>query len=177
MTGSIEIALKAISTDAARSKETNAFSARLHVDGRFIALIENDGQGGADRVIGPGASGTLRHAMDAYDAAAARVATEMPPLALDDGTSLPMTLELLCATLVERHAILKHMCAEMRRKILFFPDGLPPAGARAPLRAHRLETPTGLSSGMDRILEKLPGAYFINGLEDDQIVTAYKRIS
>lgn len=177
MSDAIRIELKSISTDAARSRDTNAFSANLYVDGRFVAVIENDGRGGADRVVGAGSKGTLRDAMDAYDAAAVRIAAEMPPLVLDDGGTLPMTLELLCATIIERRMILTEMRGEMRRKILFFPDGLPEPGRRAPLRAHRLENPAALDGAKIRILEKLPKAYFLNGLDENDIVTAYGRIS
>lgn len=173
----IRVELKSIRTASSRSRETNAYTARLHVDGRFVAVIENEGNGGADRVVGAGAKGNMRHAMEAYDAASVRVASDLPPLPTDDGDPLPMTMELLCATIVERHMILAHIRREAKRKILFFPKGLPAKGTREPLRAHRLESPESLDFSKASILTKLPEAYFLNGLDDDAVVEAYARIS
>lgn len=180
MSEPIRIELKSIRFNQAQTRETNSYSANLYVDGVFVAQIGNDGGGGCDVVLGPGKSKDMGAAMRAYDEASRRVPLELPKVDMAyEGEEPRMeddSLEYLCARIVERDGVLKHVARLTRSKMLAFVDGLPAAGKRAPLSMWRIDSPAHAGKMRTAILAKYPKAYFLNGLPDDDAVIAYGRI-
>lgn len=175
----IRIELKSIKTNLTMSEETNAYTANLYVDGVFVAVVGNEGRGGADRVYGPGRDKDYGAAMRAYDAADARVKAELPPVDLaaegEEPNMIENSLELVCGGIVERHLLLKEVAKHTRRNIVLFEKGLPAPGQSAPLVAYRLDDPRQLPAAKARMLTRFPGALILNDLPEDELLTAYKR--
>lgn len=180
MSEPIRIELKSIRFNQAQTRETNSYSANLYVDGVFVAQIGNDGGGGCDVVLGPGKSKDMGAAMSAYDEASRRVPLELPKVDMAyEGEEPRMeddSLEYLCARIVERDGVLKHIARLTRSKMLAFIDGLPAPGRKAPLSMWRIDSPAHAEKMRTAILAKYPNAYFVNGLSNDDAVTAYGRI-
>lgn len=183
MTTPVTIELKSIKVDNRLSRGTYAYSAKLLVDGVHICDVGNDGNGGADRFLGPAKGLDYREASRLYDEASARVAAEYPQQNLADPGEAPNmvadSLEFLCARLVEDHLLLKAMIKDMKRNVLFFADGLPGADAKAPLKMYRIDAPKG--HGPDRLIAHIraqnPKAYILNEQSESDAAIAYRRMS
>ena len=179
MPGTISIELKSVKTMPSLSKDSNAYTAKLYVDGEFIAVVGNEGNGGCDRVYDKGRKGSLGDAMRAYDAACLRYLREAAPVNTSEEGEPPVmeneSLEDACGGIIERGMIVKEIARLTRKSIVLFTDGLPKPGEHAPLSAYRLENPAHLEAAKASILAKHPGGLILNGLPEDEAVKAYGR--
>ena len=173
----IDIALKSVKVDNRASEETYAYSAKLMLDGVHVCDVANDGRGGCDRMVGAGKGKEYGESLRLYDEISRRVPLEMPKQNLADPGEpenlVDDSLDFLCARLVTRNILSKQAARDVKRKVLFFQDGLPAEGAKAPIYAFRLEgDPATIYA---RIRAKHPNAWILNEHTPDEMVTAYER--
>lgn len=174
---SIDITLKSIKVDQRASRGTFAYSAKLHHDGVHVCDVANEGNGGADRMVGPGRKLDYAESLKRYDELSRRFPKEMPLVDMASPGEPPSmaedSLEYFCARLVEDHLLRTMANRDMRRSMLFFKDGLPPAGSRAPILMYRLEgDPAALAA---RIRSAHPDAYILNEQSIEDVMAAYRR--
>jgi hypothetical protein len=103
----MKIELKRISYNKRLSHETPAFAADVWVDGVKRGTVENDGNGGSDRIF-PYA---LRAEIDAY-------AKTLPPVKAY-GHTLPMDAELIFGDLLDKHLLSKDLQRILKAKTVF----------------------------------------------------------
>jgi hypothetical protein len=173
----IAIELKSIKLDQRASEETYAYSAKLFVDGVHVCDVANDGRGGCDRMVGPGKGIAYGDAHRLYDEACRRVTAEMPKQNLADPGEpenlVEDSMDFLCARLVTRDILAKKAARDVKRTVMFFKEGLPADGARAPIYSFRLDgDPQRLYA---HIRTKHPEAWILNEHPMEEIVKAYER--
>ena len=173
----IAIELKSIRVDQRASRGTHSYSAKLFVDGRHVADVGNDGNGGADRLLAPGRGIAYGDAVRMYDEASKRVVAELPKQDLADPGEEPRmvddSLEYLCARIVSRHLLGKDLARLLKRQVAYYQDGVPAPGARASLFAYRLDRP--LETIAARIRLEAPNAAILNEMETEAAIDAYSR--
>ena len=173
----IAIELKSIRVDQRASRGTHCYSAKLLVDGRHVADVGNDGNGGADRFLGAGKGIAYGDAVRLHDEAARRVVAELPQQDLADAGEEPRlvddSLEYLCARIVSRHLLGKDLARILKSRVAYYEDGVPAAGAKAPLFACRLDGPVERIAA--RIRLAAPKAAILNEMETGAAIDAYER--
>jgi hypothetical protein len=110
----MKIELKNIKHMESLSEETNCYSATLHVNGKKIGEVSNQGHGGPDNFYGDRA---------AFDEAEAWLAANKPAVDLGDDMTIPMDMELFCGEILSAHLISKDLKKVLRSRILFVEDG------------------------------------------------------
>jgi len=103
----MKIELKRISYNKRLSHETPAFAADVWVDGVKRGTVENDGNGGSDRIF-PYA---LKAEIDAY--------AKTLPTVEAYGTTLTMDAELIFGDLLDKHLLAKDLQRVLKKKTIF----------------------------------------------------------
>ena len=129
----MKLELKNIKHTAWASEETHCYQASLYVDGKPVAIVSNDGHGGADRDYAhPKFKGEYRAKM----AEVHEYFDGLPPSPFSyegaDGVmihdSLPQTLEGWCCDAVNDWLAARELRRMMRTQILFQKEGEEEAG-------------------------------------------------
>jgi hypothetical protein len=114
----MHIELRRIKVFEEMSRETEAFTAELWVDGKKLGHVMNDGGGGASNI-----EVADRPRLDAVEAYAAA----LPSAKSDDfAEGLPMDLDFYLALLLERHLEEKHERALCQKHIVLQLKNAPP---------------------------------------------------
>lgn len=104
----MKIELKNIKTCAFASQETNAFEAKLYVDGKCVGIASNEGHGGPNWV-----QAINRQKVQEAE----EYAKSLPPHKFN-GTDLPMNLDFLLGLMVEEHLGRKDLERMLKRRIV-----------------------------------------------------------
>tara|TARA_R110002153_G_scaffold38466_2_gene111718 strand:- start:76 stop:528 length:453 start_codon:yes stop_codon:yes gene_type:complete len=109
----MKLELKNIKHTEWASQETLCYEAALHVDGKPVALVSNDGHGGCDREYPhPKHKGDFRAAMAAVHA-------HFAALPIDDTYGISQHLEYWCADTVNDYLTARDLKKALRKKFLF----------------------------------------------------------
>ena len=153
----MKIDLKSIQYAAFSSEETNCYSASLHVNGRKIGTVSNDGRGGCDRFHGD-------HA--AYRAADDWCRANLPKWTGFDGEALDTGLEHHCVTLVDDWLAARHLRSALRMNVVF----VHPDDGRLYQVRHRGK-PEATISAVER---QHPGSSILNSQPFDAALAVYR---
>lgn len=149
------IELKGIDIHLKLSDETPAYTAKLIVDGKYIADLENQGHGGCDMI----------HPVESFDfhELEARIAATYPRLWLEDKLPIEETLECLCHGLVWDHVDRRNLRSTLSRKVMVLRDG-------------KLFTVSGKKSDamIADLKAQMPSATILNCLKFDEAWKLYK---
>lgn len=166
----MNIELRSISHNERLSEETNAYSAKLFVDGKHFADVSNHGTGGCDNQYP--AKGVTRAELDALND---KIKAEYPPVELGNGLgSVPCDLELLCGQLLDRYLSIRDVRKACGRMVTFYLDGdVTKNGAFRTMKpkGHRGALPAEWVAKAKAHVSAKYGAtvHFVGDLTDDQI--------
>ena len=114
----IKIELKNVHHAAFASEETHCFDAVLHVDGKKVAIVSNQGHGGPDRY-----SWVAPHNWDTLKAINERIVADYPLIDCTDlgmpGHTIEPNLECVVGDLVNAWLVERDLKRSMARKVLF----------------------------------------------------------
>lgn len=123
MTSKPIIELKGVKVHLGLSEETPAYTAKLYVDGKHFADVNNSGHGGCDRIDAPrGAEKGFNERLTALDA----LVKETYPThecSWEKGKFFDESLEVLCHTAVWVHVDQRNMKSRLSRTIMTFEEG------------------------------------------------------
>lgn len=159
----LNLELRNISHNERLSEETNAYSAKLYLDGKHIADVSNHGHGGCDNVY-PAKGFTYQDIANLE----AKIKATYAATVYEDLTIAP-SLESVCGDLLTKWLIVRDLKRPMKKKVLYIEDGkVYSCGYKVPL------TPDLLDKCKAHIAAKYPRAIILNGLSDDAIYAASK---
>lgn len=167
----IEITLKRITVSQPQSEETFCYHANLFADGRFLGIVQNHGQGGADTILR--AFGVTAADVSEVER---RVALEHPKLDMSayNMPDAPATLESVCAALVEVHVIKLELRKLLRKRVVLFKGPMPEEGGAD---LFEIKPPRGASVDtlLPQVRRRNPGAIILNDLPFEEAYTFYLR--
>jgi hypothetical protein len=105
----MKIELKSLNVMLGRSDETYCYTASLYVNGKKIGDVGNSGMGGPD---------DFRGDMTKFQEADTWVSQNMPQMHLYDDHSIPMTIELLCGSIVEDSLLKKDLKKSLAKEVI-----------------------------------------------------------
>lgn len=142
----MNIEFKSIKTLASLSEETACYTAKLYIDGKYVADVSNRGHGGCDDyAFQPGFSYETIKAADAY------LAT-LP--VIDEQYGIHNSVEIMGQEAANRHIELQNFRSKLSRKILIVKDdGVYTIGA--PKTAANIEA-CKAKYGAENVLNALP---------------------
>lgn len=158
----MNLELRSVKHMKSLSQETPAYTARLFLDGRPVALVENHGCGGPDNVY--------------WTDQAARAPIEdylkgLPKIEAC-GMALEQDLELWCHMTLEDIETVKRVKRTLAKKVI----GVTPDGREL---AFTKIAPAALYANptiRQTIEERHPGIVLLNGLSDAEILSTMKRL-
>ncbi|MDA4845921.1 hypothetical protein [Hoeflea poritis] len=122
MTEKPKIELKAVELIVRASEETPCYAAKVYVDGKHFANVENSGHGGGDNVHPP-KSGEWAEFHQKLQDLEARIAETYPPHSFEAGDEtlrLEESLEGLCHALVWEWHFRRLLKRKLKSKVLVF---------------------------------------------------------
>ncbi len=159
----MKIELKNIKYAEFASQETNCYEASLHVNGRKIGLVYNEGHGGPD-----GFYPTQPSDRKIYSEADAWCKANLPATTYGDMT-IEADLECHCSDLLNDHLIRKDMKRVTGRKAAFSCPG--------ETGLFTLKNPNGCkpdSALFAEVLRRHPGAVILNTLPEAEALALWK---
>jgi hypothetical protein len=163
----VVLELRGIKYAAFASEETFCYSATLYLNGRKIAIVSNDGHGGADREHWTnGHGGEDRATVSAHFAA---MPPEITDSGLPDGTTFELqpSLETWCHARVADFLIVRDVRKACKRHVV----GITSDGKELQFKI----APEHLEMMRAKILAKYPGMVILNGLDDAAIIAAARK--
>ena len=153
----MKIELKSVRHSAFASHETNCYTAGLHVDGRRIGTVGNDGQGGCDRFDGDRA---------AYAATDVWCRANLLKWTGLGDTPQDTDLEHHCGTLLDDWLAAKHLRSTLRTNVMF----VNPADGRLYQVRHRGAVDRTIAA----IARQHPGADVLNAQPFETALARYR---
>ena len=167
----IKIELKNVHHAAFASEETHCFDAVLHVDGKKVAIVSNQGHGGPDHY-----SWVAPHNWDTLKAINERIVADYPLIDCTDlgmpGHTIEPNLECVVGDLVNAWLVERDLKRSMARKVLFTKpnaEGIYEIPLKQKGRVYTVE------AVIASLRVKEPGRVFLNELPLAEAVALFRR--